>query len=128
MSSNVQESIQSVRERKENLELDLLSPFAARASESRGRIKEDACCDVRTVYERDMGASCIHCPFASCGIRCLIPKRYVAPDGTCTVRRLCGGDDRQRIRFDTDLIGRLRSGMTWGTPFGHAVEATLPAE
>ena len=133
MSSFVQESIQSVRERKENLELDLLSPFAARASESRGRIKEDACCDVRTVYERDMGRILYSLPF-----RRLRHKTQVffdpQNDHVCTrmehvlyvsyVAETIGS----ALGLNTDLIRAIALGHDLGhAPFGHAGEEALHA-
>ena len=125
------DSIQSVRERKENLELDLLSPFASKACESRGRIKREAHCDVRTIYERDMGRILYSLPF-----RRLRHKTQVffdpQNDHVCTrmehvlyvsyVAETIGS----ALGLNTDLIRAIALGHDLGhAPFGHAGEEAL---
>lgn len=42
-----------IREELEKLEAEILSPFAAKSAESRGRLHEEKECDVRTRFQRD---------------------------------------------------------------------------
>ncbi len=121
----------TVREQKERLENDLLSPFASKASESRGRIREEEECDVRTVYERDMGRILYSLPF-----RRLRHKTQVffdpQNDHVCTrmehvlyVSYLAEAIGRA-LGLNTDLIRAIALGHDLGhAPFGHAGEAAL---
>ena len=43
----------NIREKMEQQELKVLSPYAAHSVHSRGRERTEEECDVRTVYQRD---------------------------------------------------------------------------
>lgn len=122
---------QSVRERKERSELELLSPFAAHAVKSRGRLKPDEPCAVRTAYERDTGRILYSMPF-----RRLRHKTQVffnpQNDHVCTrmehvlyvsyLAETIGG----ALGLNLDLIRAIALGHDVGhTPYGHAGEAAL---
>ncbi|NLB04827.1 MAG: HD domain-containing protein [Fastidiosipila sp.] len=121
----------TARESKERQETDWLSPFAMRARESRGRNREEPACEVRTVYERDMGRILYSLPF-----RRLRHKTQVffdpQNDHVCTrmehvlyVSYLAETIGRA-LRLNTDLIRAIALGHDLGhAPFGHAGEATL---
>mgnify|MGYP001417709142 CR=1 FL=1 len=43
----------NIREKNEKMEMEYLSLYAAKSCESMGRDREEAQCDIRTVYQRD---------------------------------------------------------------------------
>ena len=43
----------NIRENLEQLEVEYLSPYAARSRDSKGRLKKEEPCDIRPVYQRD---------------------------------------------------------------------------
>lgn len=43
----------TIREQMEQWELQYLSPYASRSSQSRGRRQPEEECDIRPVYQRD---------------------------------------------------------------------------
>lgn len=43
----------NIREKYEELECNILSEFAVKAKESKGRFKEERDCDIRTCFQRD---------------------------------------------------------------------------
>lgn len=121
----------TTRERKEKTEAVLLSPFAMRAQESRGRIRPEEACEVRTIYERDMGRILYSLPF-----RRLRHKTQVffdpQNDHVCTrmehvlyVSYLAETIGRS-LGLNTDLIRAIALGHDIGhAPYGHAGEETL---
>ena len=50
----------NIREKNEKMEMEYLSLYAAKSCESMGRDREEAQCDIRTVYQRDRDRI-IHC-------------------------------------------------------------------
>jgi len=42
-----------IREELEKLEAQILSPYAAKSADSRGRLREEKECDIRTRFQRD---------------------------------------------------------------------------
>ncbi len=121
----------TTREIKEDMEMAWLSPFAMPARASRGRKKEEPACQVRTVYERDMGRILYSLPF-----RRLRHKTQVffdpQNDHVCTrmehvlyvsyLAEIIG----RALRLNTDLIRAIALGHDLGhAPFGHAGEETL---
>ena len=50
----------TIREQLEERELQYLSPYAARSRESKGRMREEAQCDIRPVFQRDRDRI-LHC-------------------------------------------------------------------
>ena len=55
--------VKTIRETKEEREKENLSPFAQQSAESRGRLKPEDQCTVRTIYERDVGRIIYSLPF-----------------------------------------------------------------
>lgn len=110
---------------------EALSPFAMHSRLSRGRLKAEAHCDVRTVYERDTGRIIYSLDF-----RRLRHKTQVffdpQNDHICTrmehviyvnyIAKTIG----RALSLNTDLIEAIALGHDLGhTPFGHSGEATL---
>ena len=50
----------TIREQLEERELQYLSPYAARSRESKGRMRDEAQCDIRPVFQRDRDRI-LHC-------------------------------------------------------------------
>lgn len=120
----------SVRQRLEEREL-LLSPFAARSAESRGRERAEEPSPVRTEFQRDRDRI-IH----SKSFRRLKHKTqvFVAPTGDHFVTRLTHTLETSQIartiaralNLNEDLTEAIGLGHDLGhTPFGHAGEDAL---
>lgn len=121
----------TVRVQKERLEEAILSPYASKASVSRGRRVEEIPCDVRTAYERDTGRILYSMPF-----RRLRHKTQVffdpQNDHVCTRMEhvlyvsYLAETIGSALRLNTDLIRAIALGHDIGhTPYGHSGEATL---
>lgn len=121
----------SPRMQKEGAERNLLSPRAALSSQSRGRIRPESECSVRTAYERDIGRIIYSMPF-----RRLRHKTQVffdpQNDHVCTrmehvqyvsyLAETIGG----ALGLNRDLIRAIALGHDIGhAPFGHSGEVTL---
>ena len=120
-----------IREKQEQQEHEILSPYASFSDQSRGRDREEEQCDLRTVYQRDRDRI-IHCK----AFRRLKHKTQVF---------LSPGDDHYRtrlthtlevaqiartiaraLRLNEDLTEAIALGHDLGhTPFGHAGERVL---
>ena len=120
-----------IREKQEQQEHEILSPYASFSDQSRGRDREEEQCDLRTVYQRDRDRI-IHCK----AFRRLKHKTQVF---------LSPGDDHYRtrlthtlevaqiartiaraLRLNEDLTEAIALGHDLGhTPFGHAGERAL---
>ena len=50
----------NIRERQEETEYNLLSPYASKSRESQGRDREEKLCDIRNIYQQDRDRI-IHC-------------------------------------------------------------------
>lgn len=122
---------QAIRERTEQMERDLLSPYAMKAADSRGRTREELPCPVRTVYQRDRDRI-IH----SRAFRRLKHKTqvFLAPEGDHYRTRLTHTLEVTQIartiaralRLNEDLTEAVALGHDLGhTPFGHAGERAL---
>jgi len=48
-----------IREELEKLEAQILSPYAAKSADSRGRLREEKECDIRTRFQRIGTEYCI---------------------------------------------------------------------
>lgn len=121
----------NIREKNEALEKQYLSPYASLSSESLGRDREEAPCDIRTVYQRDRDRI-IHCK----AFRRLKHKTqvFLAPMGDHYRTRLTHTLEVSQIArtiaksldLNEDLTEAIALGHDLGhTPFGHAGERTL---
>lgn len=121
----------NTRLRWEEIEKQILSPFAAFASESKGRVKEEEPCSVRTSFQRDRDRI-IH----SKSFRRLKYKTQVLllPEGDHYRTRLTHTLEVSQIartiaralRLNEDLTEAVALGHDLGhTPFGHMGEKVL---
>ncbi|MBN2899024.1 MAG: deoxyguanosinetriphosphate triphosphohydrolase [Clostridia bacterium] len=121
------------RERSEALEMEILSPYAAKASQSLGRETEEKYCDVRTCFQRDRDRI-IH----SKAFRRLKHKTqvFLSPEGDHYRTRLTHTLEVSQIartiaralRLNEDLTEAIALGHDLGhTPFGHCGEDALDA-
>lgn len=121
----------TVRERTEELEKLTLSPYAAFASETRGRDEPEEECPIRTAYQRDRDRI-IHCN----AFRRLMHKTqvFLFPQGDHYRTRLTHTLEVNQIartvarglRLNEDLVEAIALGHDLGhTPFGHAGEYAL---
>lgn len=121
-------NIREIMEEKERTEL---SEYAALAGDSRGREREEAQCDVRTVYQRDRDRI-LH----SKAFRRLKDKTqvFLTPQGDHYRTRLTHTLEVSQIartvakalRLNVDLVEAISLGHDLGhTPFGHAGERVL---
>jgi len=120
-----------IRERGEQQEYEFLSETAAKAAESRGRLREEAKCDFRTDFQRDRDRI-IH----SKALRRLMHKTqvFIAPEEdhfrtrlthTLEVAQIARSIARA-LRLNEDLTEAIAMGHDLGhTPFGHAGETAL---
>ena len=132
MSDQVRDLPQKrIREAKEDLELNFLSPFASRAAQSQGRLRQEEPCQVRTAYERDVGRILYSLPF-----RRLRHKTQVffdpQNDHVCTRMEhvlyvsYLAETIGKALGLNSDLIRAIALGHDLGhAPFGHAGETTL---
>ncbi len=121
----------NTRLRWENIEKDILSPYAALSSKSRGRINEEEPCSIRTCFQRDRDRI-IH----SKSFRRLKYKTQVLllPEGDHYRTRLTHTLEVSQIartiaralRLNKDLTEAIALGHDLGhTPFGHMGEKVL---
>lgn len=121
----------TIREQTEAIEAQILSPYACRAAESKGRARPTEECDVRTCFQRDIDRI-VH----SKAFRRLKHKTqvFLQPEGdhyrtrmthTIEVARI-GRTIARGLRLNEDLIEAAAFGHDLGhTPFGHAGERIL---
>ena len=121
----------TIREEMEERERETLAPWAALSSESLGRRREEAPCDIRPVYQRDRDRI-LHCK----SFRRLKDKTqvFLAPDGDHYRTRLTHTLEvsqnartiARALRLNEDLTEAIALGHDLGhTPFGHAGERAL---
>lgn len=121
----------NIREKQEQWENQHLSPFASRSTESLGREREEAPCDIRPIYQRDRDRI-LH----SKAFRRLKDKTQVffAPIGDHYRNRLTHTLEvsqnartiAKALRLNEDLTEAIALGHDLGhTPFGHAGEHAL---
>lgn len=119
------------REMYEDFENKFLSPYAAKASKSKGRVFFEKPCDVRTVFQRDRDRI-IH----SKAFRRLKHKTqvFISPEGDHFRTRLTHTLEVSQIartiaralRLNEDLTEAISLGHDLGhTPFGHSGERAL---
>ena len=121
----------TIRERTEANELLILSPFAARAAESRGREKEVPPCEIRTGFQRDRDRV-IHCKsFRRLKFKTQV---FLSPEGDHYRTRLTHTLEVAQVartlarglRLNEDLTEAIALGHDLGhTPYGHIGERTL---
>ncbi len=123
----------SIRKSIEALEEKILSPFAAKAAKSRGRLRPEPECAIRTCFQRDRDRI-IH----SKAFRRLKHKTqvFLSPGGDHYRTRLTHTLEVAQIartmaralKLNEDLTEAIALGHDLGhTPFGHAGEAVLNA-
>ena len=121
----------NIRQEYQMFEDQFLSPYAVRSKDSRGRMKELAPCQVRTVFQRDRDRI-IH----SKAFRRLKHNTqvFIAPEGDHYRTRLTHTLEVAQIartiaralRLNEDLTEAIALGHDLGhTPFGHAGEQAL---
>ncbi len=122
-----------VRQITEQHELEWLSPFAAKAAESEGRMTETPEDPVRTVYQRDRDRILHSKPFRRLKHKTQV---FIDPAGDHYRTRLTHSLEVAQIartigralRLNEDLIEAIALGHDVGhTPFGHAGESALDA-
>ncbi|MBR1892836.1 MAG: deoxyguanosinetriphosphate triphosphohydrolase [Lachnospiraceae bacterium] len=121
----------TIRENLEKIENELLSPYACRSAESKGRERTEDECDVRPAFQRDRDRI-IHCK----AFRRLKDKTqvFLTPQGDHYRTRLTHTLEVSQIsrtiakalRLNEDLTEAIALGHDLGhTPFGHAGERAL---
>jgi dGTPase len=120
-----------IREMSENIELKILSAYAALSNNTKGRLVEEEKCDIRTDYQRDRDRI-LH----SKAFRRLKHKTqvFISPEGDHYRTRLThtlevsqiGRTIARALRLNEDLTEAIALGHDLGhTPFGHAGEEVL---
>lgn len=121
----------NLREHIERLERELLSPYAARSAETKGRERPITPCELRTEFQRDRDRI-VHCK----SFRRLKHKTqvFLSPQGDHYRTRLTHTLEVSQIartiaralRLNEDLTEAIAMGHDLGhTPFGHTGEAVL---
>lgn len=121
----------TIREKTEEQELSIFSPYASFSKYSRGRDREEEQCDIRTVYQRDRDRI-VH----SKSFRRLKQKTqvFLIPEGDHYRTRLTHTLEvsqlartiAKALRLNEDLADAIALGHDLGhTPFGHAGERAL---
>ncbi|MCM1101538.1 MAG: deoxyguanosinetriphosphate triphosphohydrolase [Clostridium sp.] len=121
----------TIRERLEQWEEDYLSPYAAKSKHSKGRLREEAECDIRPVFQRDRDRI-IHCK----AFRRLKDKTqvFLSPEGDHYRTRLTHTLEvsqnartiAKALKLNEELVEAIALGHDLGhTPFGHAGERAL---
>ena len=121
----------SIREEQEAWEKSYLSPYASLSSESLGRDREEAPCDIRPVYQRDRDRILHSKAFRRMKHKTQV---FLAPRGDHYRTRLTHTLEVSQIartiaralRLNEDLTEAIALGHDLGhAPFGHAGEAVL---
>lgn len=121
----------TIREQTEKSQNETLSPYACRATNSRGRDTQQPECDIRTCFARDRDRI-VHCN----SFRRLMHKTqvFLSPEGDHYRTRLTHTLEVDQIaqtlatalRLNTELTQAIALGHDLGhTPFGHAGERAL---
>lgn len=121
----------TIVQQTEKIEHQILSPYASFSDQSKGRLRDEQPCTMRTVYQRDRDRI-IHCK----SFRRLKYKTqvFLAPEGDHYRTRLTHTLEVSQIartisrclRLNEDLTEAIALGHDLGhTPFGHAGEKAL---
>lgn len=121
----------TIREQTQAFEVQMLSPYAVRSAQSRGRARPEEECPLRTCFQRDRDRI-IHCN----AYRRLTHKTqvFLSPEGDHYRTRLTHTLEvaqvartlARALRLNEDLAEAIAQGHDLGhTPFGHAGEACL---
>lgn len=121
----------TIREKMENMEKEILSPFATLSICSKGREREEEPCDIRPVFQRDRDRI-LHCK----AFRRLKNKTqvFLTPKGDHYRTRMSHTLEvsqnartiAKALRLNEDLVEAIALGHDLGhTPFGHAGEFLL---
>ena len=121
----------SIRELREDLEINILSPFASKSKYSLGRKTDEKPCDIRTCFQRDRDRI-VH----SKAFRRLMHKTqvFISPEGDHYRTRLTHTMEVAQIartiaralNLNEDLTEAIALGHDLGhTPFGHLGESDL---
>ena len=121
----------NLRKNQEAIELKILSPYATKSSDSKGRLREEEKCDIRTEFQRDRDRI-IH----SKSFRRLKHKTqvFISPEGDHYRTRLTHTLEVAQIartiaralKLNEDLTEAIALGHDLGhTPFGHSGEMVL---
>ncbi len=121
----------TIRETLEKWEVEYLSPYAMHSVDSKGRLRDEEQCDIRTVFQRDRDRI-IHCK----AFRRLKDKTqvFLTPEGDHYRTRLTHTLEvsqnartiARALRMNEELVEAIALGHDLGhTPFGHAGERAL---
>ena len=121
----------TIRERLEENEQEILSPYATLSVNTRGRLREEEHCDIRPVFQRDRDRI-LHCK----SFRRLKDKTqvFLTPDGDHYRTRMTHTLEvsqnartiAKALHLNEDLVEAISLGHDLGhTPFGHAGERAL---
>lgn len=124
-------TMKTIREKTEELELEIFSPYASFSRFSKGRVQAEEPCDIRTEYQRDRDRI-LHCK----SFRRLKQKTqvFMIPEGDHYRTRLTHTLEvsqlsrtlAKALRLNEDLVDAIALGHDLGhTPFGHAGERAL---
>jgi len=120
-----------IREELEKLEAQILSPYAAKSADSRGRLREEKECDIRTRFQRDRDRILYSKAFRRLKHKTQV---FLSPEGDHYRTRLTHTLEVSQIartiakslRLNEDLTEAIALGHDLGhTPFGHAGERVL---
>lgn len=121
----------TIREMKEEREKEVLSPIAALSINSRGRLKQEEKCHIRTDYERDRDRILYSKAFRRLKHKTQV---FISPEGDHFITRLTHTLEVSQIsrsiaralRLNEDLTEAIALGHDLGhAPFGHAGELEL---
>lgn len=123
----------TIREQRENLESQTLSPFAVQSAQTRGRAYPEDECRIRTAFQRDVDRILYSKAFRRLKHKTQV---FLHPEGdhyrtrlthTLEVARI-GRTIARALRLNEDLTEAIALGHDLGhTPFGHAGERALDA-
>lgn len=121
----------NTREKQEKLERETLSPYACLSGESRGRMRAEEDCSLRTAFQRDRDRIVYSRAFRNLKHKTQV---FLAPSGDHCRTRLThtlevsaiGRNMARALDLNEDLVEAIALGHDLGhTPFGHAGETVL---